>query len=221
MPSGNREGDTISPAYWYLVLGTGPPPTRSSFLRMASERQAVHRAGIVAKEARREATVKAKDTRKEAIAKAKAGNPVPYLMGTMKKKLGLGKKKSKKNSQTARGDKSLGRIQPMEGEIQDTPGFEDDAASDIARASDSEVTPNDTDRFGDDAAEAKDSDTPNRDDDGTNLEAAQSLENCHNIKARGSPTSDQEAAVGASEPAETQNSHQTDAGVHCLDLSKT
>lgn len=79
MPS-EKDQDTIPLSYWYIVGGTGPPPTRSAFLRMSSERKAAHRAGVRAKEARR-----------EAVAKAHAENPVPSFLGGLKKKLGLGK----------------------------------------------------------------------------------------------------------------------------------
>ncbi|KAK6220998.1 hypothetical protein LQW54_001570 [Pestalotiopsis sp. IQ-011] len=78
--SPDKEKDTIPLSYWYIVGGTGPPPTRSAFLRMASERKAAHRAGVRAKEARR-----------EAVAKAQADNPVPSFVDSLKKKLGLGK----------------------------------------------------------------------------------------------------------------------------------
>lgn len=79
MPSEQEKG-IIPLSYWYIVGGTGPPPTRSAFLRMASERKAAHRAGVRAKEARR-----------EAVAKAHAENPVPSFLDGLKKELGLGK----------------------------------------------------------------------------------------------------------------------------------
>ncbi|KAI4598347.1 hypothetical protein KJ359_002756 [Pestalotiopsis sp. 9143b] len=78
--SPDKEKDTIPLPYWYIVGGTGPPPTRSAFLRMASERKAAHRAGVRAKEARR-----------EAVAKAHAENPIPNFLDGLKQKLGLGK----------------------------------------------------------------------------------------------------------------------------------
>jgi hypothetical protein len=141
MPTNDDE--PIPAAYWYLVLGTGPPPTRSNLLRMASERRAVHRAGIAAEEVRRETTAKAKESRKEAltktkesrkdaIAKAKADHPVPDFMTTIKGKLGLGKKKKKKNSLTEHyEEESLTRRRPSaeENNSRVTSGEDNDAGA--------------------------------------------------------------------------------------------
>lgn len=247
MPTNDDE--PIPAAYWYLVLGTGPPPTRSKLLRMASERRAVHRAGIAAEEVRRETTAKAKESRKEAltktkesrkdaIAKAKADHPVPDFMTTIKGKLGLGKKKKKKNSLTEHDEEeSLTRRRPSaeENNSRVTTGEDNDggAAAATPEAHPASGNPNDSEdqQLGDDnitgTAESSGNTNEQTDGggDGTDADketpaAPQTFKNSDHDEAVGSTSSNQKAD-GASSPVEAISGDEPDVGDQIQDSSKT
>ncbi|KAF3016875.1 hypothetical protein E8E14_012589 [Neopestalotiopsis sp. 37M] len=240
MPTNDDE--PIPAAYWYLVLGTGPPPTRSNLLRMASERRAVHRAGIAAEETRRETTAKAKDSRKEALTKAKANHPVPDFMSTIKGKLGLGKKKKKKNSLTEHDEEeSLTRRRPSaeENNSRVTSGEDNDggAAAATPEAYPASGSPNDGEdqQLGDDntTGTAEGSDNANEPTaacggggDGTDADketpaAPQTFKNSHHDEAVGSTSSNQKAEDGASSPVEAISGDEPDVGDQIQNSSKT
>ncbi|KAF7537549.1 hypothetical protein G7054_g3639 [Neopestalotiopsis clavispora] len=240
MPTNNDE--PIPAAYWYLVLGTGPPPTRSNLLRMASERRAVHCAGIAAEEARRETAAKAKESRKEAIAKAKADHPLPDFMSTIKGKLGLGKKRNEKDSLAEHdGEESLTRRRSSaeENNSRVTSGEDNDAGAAAAtpEAYPASGSPHDGEdqQLGDDntTGTAEGSDNANEQTDGgggggdgTDADketpaAPQTFKNSHHGEAVGSTSSKQKAKDGASSPVEAISGDEPDVGDQIQDSSKT
>ncbi|KAK9771813.1 hypothetical protein AB5N19_05508 [Seiridium cardinale] len=73
----------IPRAYWLIIGGRGPTPTRSAILRMASERKAAYRQEFLRKAAKREAQ-----------AKVKKEHSNSGLMDCVKTKLGLKEKET-------------------------------------------------------------------------------------------------------------------------------
>lgn len=81
----------ISRVHWLLAGGRGPPPTHTTFLRMALERKAAHREDSLRRAARREAYGQVK----KAHTKVVKEHGTTGFTGLLKAKLGIEKIKEK------------------------------------------------------------------------------------------------------------------------------